>query len=379
MTRIYLIRHAEAEGNLYRRAQGHWDGKLTALGLRQAEALAERFRDIQIDAVYASDLSRAADTASAILRGRSLQLAVTPRLRELCMGVWEGQPWGQLQYEFPEEMALFNGDLSKWQVEGSERFEAAQERMNGILAEIAGAHPGETVAVVSHGMAIKTFLYGALGIDPGTPGLLAHGDNTSVSLLEYTDGKPTVIFYNDNSHLGDLSTFGRQKWWRTDGPDKTSLRFVPMNLKDKADAELYTRSYGDSWEVAHGSRAGFVPNVYLATARAHSRADRQCVVKVMSGDEFAGVIELDPERGRREKCGWVSFLYLCPAFRHLGLGIQLLGYASAFFSNRGRATIRLHVAVTNENAIGFYKKWGFETIGVDQGVSSEQYLMEKRL
>jgi probable phosphoglycerate mutase len=59
MTKIYLIRHAEAEGNLYRRAQGHWDGKITDLGRKQIEALADRFKDVRIDAVYSSDLSRA--------------------------------------------------------------------------------------------------------------------------------------------------------------------------------------------------------------------------------------------------------------------------------------------------------------------------------
>ena len=41
MTKVYLIRHAEAEGNYYRRIQGHWDGRITALGMRQIDALAE--------------------------------------------------------------------------------------------------------------------------------------------------------------------------------------------------------------------------------------------------------------------------------------------------------------------------------------------------
>ena len=92
MTRIYLIRHCEAEGNLYRRAQGHWDGRATALGEIQIEALARRLGDVRIDAVWSSDLSRAMRTAEAALRGRELTLRVTPRLREICMGVWEGQP-----------------------------------------------------------------------------------------------------------------------------------------------------------------------------------------------------------------------------------------------------------------------------------------------
>lgn len=46
MTEIYLIRHAQAEGNLYRMMQGHWDGSVTALGMKQIDALAERFRTV---------------------------------------------------------------------------------------------------------------------------------------------------------------------------------------------------------------------------------------------------------------------------------------------------------------------------------------------
>lgn len=59
MTQIYLIRHTQAEGNLYRMMQGHWDGDVTPLGMKEVDALASRFRDIPVDAVYSSDLTRA--------------------------------------------------------------------------------------------------------------------------------------------------------------------------------------------------------------------------------------------------------------------------------------------------------------------------------
>ena len=94
MTTIYLIRHAEAEGNLFRRAQGHWNGKITPLGKKQIDALAERFKDVRLDAVYSSDLDRAKETAGALLRGRALELRTTRELREIHMGVWEGDSWG---------------------------------------------------------------------------------------------------------------------------------------------------------------------------------------------------------------------------------------------------------------------------------------------
>ena len=68
MTRIYLIRHAEAEGNLYRIVQGQGNSNLTDRGWRQVKALERRFADIHIDDVYTSDLYRTCATASAIYK-----------------------------------------------------------------------------------------------------------------------------------------------------------------------------------------------------------------------------------------------------------------------------------------------------------------------
>lgn len=88
MTRIYLIRHAEAEGNLYRIAHGHEEGLITDYrGPRQIRALAQRFRDIPVDAVYASDLIRTQTTAQAISMPKGLPLHPDPAFREIGMGV----------------------------------------------------------------------------------------------------------------------------------------------------------------------------------------------------------------------------------------------------------------------------------------------------
>lgn len=380
MTSIYLIRHAEAEGNLFRRAQGHWNGKVTDRGRRQIDALAERFRGVKIDAVYSSDLDRTVATAGALLRGRELELVTTPRLREINMGVWEGEPWGNITYRWPEQMYLFNNEPERWFVPGCESFGEVQERMTKVILELAAKHEGGTIAAVSHGMAIKIFLMGAMGVHSGEGEPMLHGDNTAVSLLEVEDGRIGVKYYNDNSHLGEgLSTFAQQRWWRdTKKDDPTSLRFEPLDPQNPGDAEFYTRCYADSWAVAHGSSAGFVPRVYLASARSHSAKDRDCLMKVMYGERPVGVLELDPRRGRDEGCGWISLLYLVPEFRGKGYGVQLIGCAAAYFADRGRSAVRLHVAVTNEAAIGFYRHYGFDELAVEPGVSSDQLLMERK-
>ena len=81
MTRIYIVRHAEAEGNLYRRAHGWYNSLITQRGYRQIAALAGRFAQIPIDAAYSSDLFRTMTTARAVYETHGLELHTLPALR----------------------------------------------------------------------------------------------------------------------------------------------------------------------------------------------------------------------------------------------------------------------------------------------------------
>ncbi len=377
MTTIYLIRHAEAEGNLYRRIQGHWNGQVTPRGRRQIAALAERFKDVPIDAVYSSDLQRTKDTAGAILQYHDLTLQTTPRLREVCLGCWEGRPWGDVEYETPKQMFNFNHDPANWRIEGGERYGAAQARMQSVLREIAARHEGGTVAAVSHGMAIRVFLADVLGIPSSEIDRLPHGDNTAVTCLRYVSGVPTVEYYNDASHLPeDLSTLGRQTWWKNKGADAGNLRFEPLSFP--RDSAFFDACYADAWATAHGSTAGYTPRPYLRSAKNHAKTPH-AVVKLLSGDEVVGMIDLDPERGRDEGYGWISFFYLLPAYRGKGWGAQLLGHALWFCETHGYSRVRLHVAEDNAHAKGFYEHFGFSAIGSTPGVRGTLYLMEKKV
>ncbi len=88
VTKLYLVRHAEAEGNLYRRIHGQYDSLVTDNGYRQIAALAHRFENIPVDAVYSSDLFRTRTTARAIYEPKGLPLTTRKALREVSMGVW---------------------------------------------------------------------------------------------------------------------------------------------------------------------------------------------------------------------------------------------------------------------------------------------------
>ena len=122
MTTIYLIRHAEAEGNVFRRIHGQYDSCVTPNGRRQIAALAQRFAGIPVDAVYASDLKRTCLTATAVYRQKGLPLHRDARFREVGLGPWEDTPFGELERRYPAQLHAFSHDSYHWYVEGAECF-----------------------------------------------------------------------------------------------------------------------------------------------------------------------------------------------------------------------------------------------------------------
>ncbi len=372
MTTIYLIRHAEADGNFYRRAQGQYDANITMLGRRQVAALAQRFRDVPVDALWSSDLVRTQSTASAILKYHpGLTLHTDPALREVDIGVWEGRPWGNIAREEPEQHGYFTGDPARWHVAGSEDYAAVQDRMERALLGLGDAYPGKTVAVVSHAFAIRALCSRLMGVPFGR---MPFGDNTSVTTLTADNGALRVEQYADGSHLGALSTFAHQGLAGDHLGRKADGNFRPMDLP--AEAPLYADCYRRTWLASHGDLAGFSPEIYLASAARRAQADPQCLEKLFLGEDFAGLIELDPERGARDGAGWISLVWVEPSFRGRRLGAQLIGHGAGYFRALGRRAIRLHVSRTNAAAIGFYETVGFVKRGVTEGVGGPLYLME---
>ncbi len=369
MTEIYVIRHAQSEGNLFRMMQGQWDGAVTELGARQIAALAERFRNVPIDALYSSDLCRTRLTAGAILKYHDLPLHTDKALRELDMGPWEGRFFGDLKHLEAESLRTFITDMENWKVEGAETCRDVADRTYRRLLEIAEKHPGKTVAVVSHGAAIRCMLSRCLGISLSDTKNLPIPANTGVSRLVYDNGVFTADYINDNSHLGAMDT---PLWTRT--PDLRGENFDPAS-----DPDCYKTCYRDAWCAAHGSDAGFQPMPYFLSALDHYEYDRCAVMRIFDGDTFAGLIDLDPVRGAHAGIGWISLLYLRPEYRHMGCGIQLLGRVMSFYAALGRKSLRLHVAEDNTDALKFYKRWGFTELSQENTGHSTLLLMEKKL
>nr|WP_325212656.1 GNAT family N-acetyltransferase [uncultured Oscillibacter sp.] len=315
MTAIYLIRHAEAEGNLYRIAQGQHESGLTGRGWRQVQALERRFAGIHIDAVYASDLYRTRATATAICRSHGLPLHRCPGLREICVGDWEGRTWGDIARATPQAMADFGSRMDRWFIPGAETPAEVLARVRETVEGIARENPGKTLALFSHGYAIRLLLANLRGISLRDTGPQSPtGDNTAVSLLEWDGERLQVAFMNDNSHLktpeylaGEPSPRAKRAYALEPG-----LWFRPLESPDAA--ERLSAAWGSAGET------GPVPAASLN-------------LEGLLGEEPVGLLRAAPETGR------IYLAYIRPGFRRRGLGIQLIGQAVRYTRARGGETL----------------------------------------
>ena len=375
MTTIYLIRHAEAEGNLYRRVHGWYDSLITDNGYRQIAALEKRFRGISIDAVYSSDLFRTRTTARAVYVPKGLELHTDPGLRELKLGAWEDMTFGFVRHRFPQAMELFNRTDPAWEVPGGESFFQLGERVEETVRRIARRHSGQTAALFSHGMAIRQFLGRVKNIPPEQWHSMPHGDNTAVSCLTWDGERFAIEFEMDNSHLSeDISTLARQAWWRKGGKAQdVNLWYAPLN--QERDWTIYLEARRESWALAYGAGVPFDREEALQNAGDNLSRTPWGVTLAFAGDQLAGVLELDPSRYAREKAGCIPFCWVAPQRRGQGLGIQLIGQAVAFYRPIGRNRLRLHCPAGNEAARRLFQKYGFTNVsGADSAGLLEKYI-----
>ena len=149
MTRILVVRHGLTEWNAAGRWQGWADAPLSDVGRRQA------LDDAQfvgaVDAIVASDLSRAFDTAEIIAEAIGVgPVAVDPDLRERHVGAFEGLTTDEIRQRYPAEL-----DRSPVEPPGAEPVDELEARVVGALRRIAAATGDADVLVVSHGGVLR--------------------------------------------------------------------------------------------------------------------------------------------------------------------------------------------------------------------------------
>lgn len=204
--RVFYVRHGVTDYNAAGRIQGHRDVPLNGEGRRQAEAVARRLAAAGIQRLVSSDLARARATAEAIARVTGLPCRLDPALRERNLGSWSGLSRagpagaGAPAAALPGEQAARS--MSVWSAPpGGEAYAEMALRVTRALARLVEAHPGEVLAVVSHGGPIRAAVAAALGMPLSARGRLEL-DNASLTIVRYGPGAlVTVDRLNDTCHL----------------------------------------------------------------------------------------------------------------------------------------------------------------------------------
>jgi alpha-ribazole phosphatase/probable phosphoglycerate mutase len=191
---LLLARHGETDWNRDRRIQGHADIPLNVEGRRQAARLAERLATWEIDAIHASDLSRAAETARIV--GDALRLAplLSADWRELGLGALEGE---RRDAEVIAAAARSAAPLA----DGAETFAELHARVARAFERLARDHAGRTVLVVSHGGTLKALIAHLIGLPATHIDRLSLRANSSLSVVDFRHGRPQLALLNDARHL----------------------------------------------------------------------------------------------------------------------------------------------------------------------------------
>jgi len=201
MTEIIIIRHGETEWNKTGRFQGHSDVPLSAEGRAQAAALGRNLALDHVDAIYASDLTRAMETAAPLAKRFGLEVISDPLLRELNFGAWEGRNFNDVNAENPNAMKNFYTDPEQADIPESEPFPEFQRRVAGRVREIVAQERGKRIVVVSHGASIRILLADILAMPIRSIWHISQL-NTAVNKIRFEDdGFAIVTLMNDTSHL----------------------------------------------------------------------------------------------------------------------------------------------------------------------------------
>lgn len=157
---LYIIRHGKTYWNEQRKIQGWADIDLTEEGRDVARETAEALKDVHFDAIYASPLKRAYDTACILKGDRKLEVIKDERIKEIGFGVLEGADFTKIRGDKTSPFYHFFDAPELYIVpEGGESFEAISERAADFLKDIIEKHKDEErVMIVAHGAINKAMM-----------------------------------------------------------------------------------------------------------------------------------------------------------------------------------------------------------------------------
>ena len=203
MLRLLLARHGQTDWNAQHRYQGHAKVPLNGTGRDQAAALGRRLSREGIEAIYASDLPRAWQTAQIVAQTCGLSVEAEPLLREMDFGAWQGRTHAEIHAERDVAASEDDQEPLSYAPTGGETLGQLAERIATALKHARDTQQGKTVLWVTHGGPLRTLMCLVLGL-----GLEKNGQfrthTASVSELHVYTERTALALLNDTHHLWSL-------------------------------------------------------------------------------------------------------------------------------------------------------------------------------
>ena len=197
---LYLVRHGETSWNADGRFQGQQDSPLSEIGRIQAQATATALAPLPLDAVFTSDLARAAETATAIAAPRALTPIPDARLREAHFGEWEGLTLDDVARCWPEALAAWRADSLNNRPPGGEGIAQVYQRVMSMTQEVLTRYPEGAVAIVGHGGSLRAIVVFVLEAAL-TVYRRIRLDNCSITSISVREDRFVLLSLNDTCHL----------------------------------------------------------------------------------------------------------------------------------------------------------------------------------
>ncbi len=203
MTSFVLIRHGQTGWNKEARFRGRIDIDLDETGMRQAQAVGERFAQSELAAIYSSPLKRAMATAEPIGRRLGLQIVPLEGINDMNFGSWQGRSIDEVKEQDKELFDLWRYSPDKLSIPGGETLDDVRQRVTATMDDLAAKHENDTVLLVTHRVVCKVLLCHLLGLDNSHFWQIAQ-DTTAVNRFQVVGGRSTVTLINDTCHLRGL-------------------------------------------------------------------------------------------------------------------------------------------------------------------------------
>jgi probable phosphomutase (TIGR03848 family) len=197
-TTVFLVRHGQTDWIAKGIAGRLPDVHLNAEGQEQAARLVTRMRHLPLRAIYSSPLERTRETAAPLAGALGLDVRTLPDAVELDFGEWVGQPIPALADD--ARWRSFNSYRSLSPAPGGELMPEVQTRIVAAIVRICAAHPGEAVALFSHGDVIRAAVAYFAGV-PLDLFLRIEIRPVSISSVRFYDGSLQILGINDTGDL----------------------------------------------------------------------------------------------------------------------------------------------------------------------------------